>query len=58
MSNFRKTRILRAIFRQKVGAKIVSARVFLSTQKPKKMIISSVFLVEQKKQKFDQKMRY
>jgi len=36
MGNFRKTRILMAIFRQKVGAKIVFARVFLSTQKSKK----------------------
>jgi len=38
MSNFRKNQILRLIFRQKVSAKIVYTRVFLSTQKSKKNI--------------------
>ena len=37
MSNFRKTRILRAIFWHKVCAKIANTRVFLSTQKSKKV---------------------
>ena len=37
MSNFRKTQILRVIFRQKVSEKIVYTRVFLSTQKSKKV---------------------
>ena len=38
MSNFRKKRFLKAILRQKVGAKNGFSRVFLSTQKSKNMI--------------------
>ena len=38
MSNFRKSRIIGASFRQKMSAKIVFTWVFLSTQKSKKII--------------------